>query len=347
MTVTRAQLEAAGEQLDQNMEYISILTKEHFDSVMCEIPLNRTPVSAAMEPPSPLQSRPSAPEWLASNVVEPLYNSSWALPAGLGARDFYRDVYRPASMLNGLFTEVYEKTTRGQTYVIIKGDRAQRTLLTGTRYRADNPKIIEAGIGRDGTAAAKPTIWGGMKVALFIGVALEVFLWLVEDDHSFSDLIGGIITEVGKGAVAAGLATFFYGFAAGTATFAFAPIATFVFVGAAVGWGLNILDNEFQLKDKVRAGTAAVLEWMEYNTGPLGHWTAEQFDDLSQNLDEVMAHMRRGLAASVRQSDERLETLIEKSGDAGVLGRAAYSRQIQSEAMSNSVMRLLKNMMGN
>ncbi|NRB57936.1 MAG: hypothetical protein HRU39_18450 [Salinicola sp.] len=347
MTVTREQVEAAGEQLDQNMEYISILTKEHFDSVMCEIPLNRTPVSAAMEPPSPLQSRPSAPEWLASNVVEPLYNSSWALPAGLGARDFYRDVYRPASMLNGLFTEVYEKTTRGQTYVIIKGDRAQRTLLTGTRYRADNPKILEAGIGRDGAAAAKPTIWGGMKVALFIGVALEVFLWLVEDDHSFSDLIGGIITEAGKGAVAAGLATLVYGAAAGATALAFAPIGLFVLVGAGVGFGLNILDSEYDLKEKVRAGTAAAFEWLEYNTGSVGRWTAEQCDEIEVALDEAVASMRRGIAESVRESDSRLEGLIEQSEDAGILGRAAYSRQIQSEAMTNSVMRLLKTMMGN
>lgn len=81
----------------------------------------------------------------------------------------------------GLRGQVYYKTVKGKTYVILKGNPAQRHVLKGTRYLNTNPQITQLGLGK---VNFKSTFVKGYKMSFWVygGLkAIEAVKLIIED----------------------------------------------------------------------------------------------------------------------------------------------------------------------
>jgi len=138
------------------------------------------------------------------------------------------------------------QTYGGHLHVIFKGYPGLRRVLTGTKYLATNPKVIQMGVGRSGAFSA---IRGGAVLTVVLVTAFRVFDYLMMDDQTLSFLLGTLATDfikIGTSAAAAvaavGLIT------SATATvIAVGPLVVAIIVGVGVGFVLDVIDERFGL----------------------------------------------------------------------------------------------------
>ncbi len=157
--------------------------------------------------------------------------------------------------LGAVGTICYAKAHNGKTYLIFKGDAKLRNLLKGTRYLANNPRILQLGLGMQGV---KQVAKGGFILGLVVDAGIEITDFILNDQKTMYDLVGGIGVEVVKGGVASLVA---YGVGLGIATVtgvAVLPILGMLGIALAVGYGLNLLDDTFEIKKRVSAALSAV-----------------------------------------------------------------------------------------
>lgn len=329
--------------LAEKTEYYTIMTRTQYDELICR------PQQQFLQSPLPSmvaqsQAAPSAIQWVNPRdmvnqyLVTPLTSSNTAVPLITGAKDGYTRVYRPSTQMHGLLgTKMREFTYNGKSYIALEGERAQRQILSGTNYyHSDDPKILQMAFGKKGMSSE---IRGGLKTALYIGVGLEVARWFFDRHYTFSQLLGGIVAEVGKAALTTAIAGFF-GSLAGLlfGAFAFVPLATFVVIGVLAGIGVNYVDSKFGLKVNLQAGFAAALEWMDETTGSAGDWTEQQYNELRHHANEVAKRFREGLSTAIERSDRSLEAAIERGSDHPI---ASY-QEIRARSLQNSGLRAIR-----
>lgn len=154
-----------------------------------------------------------------------------------------------------------EKTYNGIRYIIFKGHAGLRSIFTGTRYRADNPKILSMGIGRLGMRHAA---MAGARLTLVFAGAFRIAECLLNDHATLTSLIGHLATDVVKISLAAG-AGYLAGLAAaaiGVTSLGFVsgPLVASLIVGGGLGFYLNGFDRQHELTDKLIAQMEATLE---------------------------------------------------------------------------------------
>ena len=148
---------------------------------------------------------------------------------------------------------VVEKVVGGRRYIILKGYPGLRKTLRGTRYLANNPKIVSMAIGKVGVGQS---IIQGAKLTIFLTAPINVVKFLVDEQFTLSSLIGTIATDLVKIGVASAL-----GAAAAVAlgaitTIAAGPLVAAIFVGVATSILLEKIDAEFGL-------TNALIKFVE------------------------------------------------------------------------------------
>ncbi|GAA6172376.1 hypothetical protein NBRC116592_20460 [Colwellia sp. KU-HH00111] len=132
-----------------------------------------------------------------------------------------------------VFEKYQIKTYNGKPNVIFKGYSGLRSHLTGTKYLANNPKVVSFGIGKLGAAKA---IKGGFITTVIISATFHSFEQMLNDKSTWHDFVGGLTVDVGIAAVASGIAwgavsTYVGGAAAMVAV---GPLLAVVVVGAAL-----------------------------------------------------------------------------------------------------------------
>ena len=125
----------------------------------------------------------------------------------------------------------------GSSYIILKGNHRLRHHLTGTRYLANNPKVVSMGLGQSGTNKA---IRGGGIVTVVFSVLFHGMDQLMNDELTWHHFVGGLAADVVIAAAAAGITW------AGTVMAAalgvvVGPLIVVVIAGAAVSLGLSTL----------------------------------------------------------------------------------------------------------
>lgn len=196
---------------------------------------------------------------------------------------------------------VYFKNYGGKTHIILKGAPGLRTILTGTRYGVQNAKVINMGLGRAGVRASAR---GGTIVSIFLLTAWNIADFVLRDDATLGQLLGGIAGDVSKAALAGGI-----GYMAGAAvvgtvvgTFALGPLVVAVVVGIGVGLALDWIDNRFQLTQKLQTaideGIARVNAEIERQKQGLLDRGANALGNLAAGLidlaaDAAMDYVRR------------------------------------------------------
>ncbi|PID44455.1 MAG: hypothetical protein CSB48_01875 [Proteobacteria bacterium] len=139
---------------------------------------------------------------------------------------------------------IVEKTIGGRRYVILKGYPGLRKALKGTRYLANNPKIVSMAIGKVGVAKS---ILHGAKITVFLTVPINVLKYLIDEQSTLGSLIGTIASDLVKVGISSALAA---GAAAAVGVLtkvAAGPLVAALFVGVATAILLEKIDAEFGL----------------------------------------------------------------------------------------------------
>jgi hypothetical protein len=132
-------------------------------------------------------------------------------------------------------------------YIILKGYSGLRKILTGTRYLATNPAIVQVGFGLKGIQGMAK---GAFVLGLVVSSGIETLDWLAKDEKTMVDLVGGIGVEAVKVGIASVVG---YAFAAALTVTGVAALPLIGLAGMScyVAWKLNELDNTYNIKQTV------------------------------------------------------------------------------------------------
>jgi hypothetical protein len=216
---------------------------------------------------------------------------NWLLGQLAGGTSFVKDNFEELRDLwNRSFRlmQIVHPKAGAKTYVVFRGNAALRKVITGTRYGAKSSKIlaITAGTGtfESATAAAWEATKGAFKratgIALVFTIALDTAEWYhdyskVDKNGKHSKDLFDLFAKIGVDLVAAGITAAVSTALVGAVTTALltagviasAPVwavaAAAIGVAVAVGYLINLADNEFHIThwvaEKLR-GAAKALE---------------------------------------------------------------------------------------
>lgn len=201
------------------------------------------------------------------NVINVIKNTSSYIPTAMDINTvtkIARDI--------GALGRVHEKTIKGKRYIIFKGRAGLRSIFTGTKYLESNAKVVDMAIGK---SALRNSIRSGARLTIFLTVPLIILQHILKDEILLTDLVADLavsMVKVGISSIVAAIAATAIG---SLTTVAAAPLVIAIFVGVAVGYTLNSIDDRFSITDKLDQ----VLREIEDNTiGELarGMWELEQ-----------------------------------------------------------------------
>ncbi len=150
----------------------------------------------------------------------------------------------------------FRKSKAGHDLVTFTGWPTGRKIITGTRYRLDNPKIVEMQIGRPGLRAAARE---SARFGIWLVVGVDVADYLLRDNSSLGQLLGSLTVDLPSvvlaSAIGAAAGSFFSSTTiAGLAAIgrlACGPFVVAFLVGLIAGIALFALDEHFGLTEKL------------------------------------------------------------------------------------------------
>lgn len=245
-----------------------------------------------------LANAPAAVVALAANGGEDtaldtnkIVTRNWLIGQFAGGTSFVKDNFEELRDLwNRSFRlmQIVHPKAGAKTYVVFRGNAGLRTVITGTRYSAKSSKILAITAGAGTFESATAAAWGASKgaferatgVALVLTIALDGAEWY--RDYSKADKNGkpsrdlfDLFAKVGVDLAAAGIAAAIStavvgalttgllasGLIAGASVWA---VAALVFGAAvAVGYLINMTDNEFHITKRMADGLREAAKILE------------------------------------------------------------------------------------
>ncbi|WP_156669175.1 hypothetical protein [Shewanella sp. UCD-FRSSP16_17] len=132
-----------------------------------------------------------------------------------------------------VFNKYKLATYSGKSFIIFQGYAGLRRDLTGTRYLANNPKVISMGIGKVG---ALKTIKTGGVVTILISAAFHAFDQLMDDKKTWHHFVGGMVVDLLIAAGSAAVSLMLVTAAAALTTAVVGGLAVIVIVGTVIGF---------------------------------------------------------------------------------------------------------------
>ncbi|OWK32513.1 hypothetical protein [Sphingomonas mucosissima] len=178
------------------------------------------------------------------------YSDNWHTLANYFSAGGDAMLIRKLVQETGIRGRCYFKTYNGKLHVVFKGYPGLRRVLTGTKYGAIHPKVVGLGIGKAGVAKSAK---GGTIVSVVLLTAWNIVDYVIRDDATLGQMLGGIAGDVSKALVAGGV-----GYAAAATavamgmTLAAGPLVIAVVVGVGVGWGLDALDKKYRFTERLQ-----------------------------------------------------------------------------------------------
>jgi hypothetical protein len=183
----------------------------------------------------------------------------------------------------GITGRAIPKVIKGRQYIAFSGYPGSRTNFPGTIYSADNRKIITMAIGALGI---KNMVKTGGILTICITVPLTILEAFLQDHATCYDLLGHLASDLIKIGISVVMGLIAGLVAGGIVTFAFAPIAAAITISLFVGLGLNYIDQNYGMTEKL----ISVLEDLN-----------DQISKSIQNgIDDVQRSAYRGLDGFVR-----------------------------------------------
>ena len=233
---------------------------------------------------------------------------NWVSPAkdALGSAQLFKKMATDFASWKGAKV-VYSRSSAGHQLVTFKGWPANRSIVRGTRYRVDHPKMIELQIGKPGLrAAAKDSA----RFGVYLVVAVDIADYLMRDKATLGELLGTLTVDIPgvllASAVGAAAGSAVAGTALGTAlvvgSFALGPMLVAFVVGVAVGYALSQIDSHYKIGEKLGKAYDAGLDrlaeiWDDLGDGAELRYrqlmNSQMIHDLDRNIDWLTARIAK------------------------------------------------------
>ncbi|WP_340612037.1 hypothetical protein [Xenorhabdus bharatensis] len=145
-----------------------------------------------------------------------------------------------------------EYKLKGVSYIKITGKRAVKSIITGSRYRINDHRILKIGIGSKNVVNG---IVSGTKICVYFSLAYRAVEFMTKDEYSLADFIGNITVDTAKLIISAlltaaiGKAASTYFLAAGASIIGVS--AGLFFLGVVIAVALFYIDKELGISEKV------------------------------------------------------------------------------------------------
>lgn len=146
----------------------------------------------------------------------------------------------------GLTGRVKVVTHQSRQYVIFKGNPGSRSILTGTRYAASNPKVVDMAIGRRGV---NKVIVSGARISILFTVPVNILTHIISDDQTKAEFLSAVATDIAKASLVAAIASVAGSATATVTTIAAGPIIMVIAAGVGATIGLDALDRRFGITE--------------------------------------------------------------------------------------------------
>lgn len=193
---------------------------------------------------------------------------------------------------------------KGTELIKISGYPGIRKIINAPVFMAKNPKMIDLGLGKYGSAGVTKNIIAGARLTFIVAAAYRSIDFILNDETSLAKFIGSLATDVvklGLSSVIAGGA----GIAAGAMfSLVIAPTVAIVIVGFGTAMILNWIDNKFSVTDKVIAQIEAAQQdvmmkarEIEKGVWDLGSMFADDLLEKGKKVveNEIMKYLRDSL----------------------------------------------------
>ncbi|WP_075508929.1 hypothetical protein [Photorhabdus laumondii] len=139
----------------------------------------------------------------------------------------------------------------GNRYIKISGYAGVRKIITASRYKASNMKVISMGIGQKGLNSG---IVKGMKFSIFFSAAYRTVELMFKDEYTLADFLGNIAVDLAKTVITAFVSwtigsLMLVTSIAGASVVGVAIIVFFVGVGVTVA--LDSIDKKYKISEAV------------------------------------------------------------------------------------------------
>lgn len=186
----------------------------------------------------------------AKEFLQNLYNDMGGKEAISDAKSYKdlgfsgKEAIETAKGLGGLGVMAYTKNINGTDWIIIKNFKKHlKTLEKGHKWGANNPRIIQLGLGLNDLKGAMRYVRfnAGLDIAFSIG--LNAADYILRDDATLAELGVNSAADITKGFIS------LFGAAIITATFpisltAMGATMLFAIASFSIGYGLDSIDNE-------------------------------------------------------------------------------------------------------
>ncbi|MFV8451601.1 hypothetical protein ACNO65_16310 [Vibrio campbellii] len=146
----------------------------------------------------------------------------------------------------GIKGRIFEKVIAGDKYVLFNGKLGFKSIFTKT---ASNTQVVDMALGK--ASAIASSVRSGARLTIFLSVPIIILQHILKDRVLLTDLVADLsitIVKVGVSSIVAAVAATIVGT---VTTIAAAPLAVAIFVGLAVGYSLDKLDEALSITDKM------------------------------------------------------------------------------------------------
>ena len=168
----------------------------------------------------------------------------------IDAIDASNSAHTLATGLGGLGVVARVSQVNGRDFIVIKGyKRHLKTLVKGHRWRANNPQMVQMGLGN--LNMAKKLLKTGLVIDIIFTVSINAIDVIVNDEKTMVDFFGYSALDIIKGlaATGAGIAAAVVVSAVGAPVIA-AGLA-FAVIAFGVSAGLDWIDNYLGVSDQL------------------------------------------------------------------------------------------------
>ena len=177
-----------------------------------------------------------------------------------GLYDGLKTTVETARGLGGMGVTAYTKNIKGIDYVIIKNYRRHaQTLMKGNKWKANNPKVVQAGIGINDVKGAVRYAKVNVGVEIVFATAVNAVDFIMRDEATLAEFVGNSAGDITKGLVSLGVASLAVVMIPATAGIVFTG---FVFAISSFFTGklLDYLDNQYGYSETLTNEIKGVLE---------------------------------------------------------------------------------------
>jgi hypothetical protein len=171
-------------------------------------------------------------------------------------------------------------TYSGRPYIIFQGYARLRRDLTGTRYLANNPKVVSLGIGKLG---ALKTITKGSILTILISGAFYSLEQMMNDTKTWHHFVGGMAVDIAIVSSSSLITWAAIGIAGTAATLTIGSMLVIVIVGVALVFVTNLFIDTEYWSDKISQSLSLAEKNLINNGDKLSAETNRLIDDYNHD----------------------------------------------------------------